>query len=704
MPVPKVIDFGIAKAIEGRLTDKTLFTAYEQFIGTPAYMSPEQAELSGLDIDTRSDIYSLGVLLYELLTGQTPFDSKKLIQSGLDNLRRTLREEDPPRPSTRLNTLYGEELTATATHRHVEPTKLKSLLPGDLDWIVMKALEKDRARRYATANGLAADIQRYLSNEPVSACPPSHLYRFQKLVRRNQGVFTGVAAVALALMLGLGAATHFYLREKELRHQAEKREKIAQVALLVNQGEYAAADEIVGQLHIANPGLESAAVLRALGEWNALNHQWAKASERLAVLQQVNRLDKPDVASLDALRYGAALLAKGDWAAYDQNCDSFLARFSQTERPLIAERVLAACLLRPDSGQTNAALNHLADLILPKTQVSIRLQPLTDSSSDSAGLDLFTNDIQAKLQVADFETARPYSVSNAGNALIINAGGSDIYGTNDSFLFAYLTITNDFDYRLRVQSVTDVDSNWNLNHWHFSRAGLMARDSLTDHASHMVSVFVNSGNTFQTFQTIHRTTGGGIAADNHSLWPADGSNSWVRLQRIGAIFYTYSSGDGNEWTLLSQLNTINDPDGPFANPIHFGIAVSAHSLVSNTTAVVSDLSVTLAVPINRTIPLALLEYRRSHYDNAIEWCRRCLGVRPNYSAARVAAAHAILSLSLSAQHQAGEARSEWQQASLLIDKKLSNDLDLGDSTQGFWFDWILAKALLNEAADASNSN
>ena len=289
------------------------------------------------------------------------------------------------------------------------------------------------------------------------------------------------------------------------------------------------------------------------------------------------------------------------------------ATVSAKRHPVLAERVLAACLLRPDSGQTNAALNHLADLILPKTQVSIRVQPLTDSSSDSAGLDLFTNDIQAKLQVADFETARPYSISNAGNALIINAGGSDIYGTNDSFLFAYLTITNDFDYRLRMQSVTDVDSDLGINHWHFSRAG------------HMVSVFVNSGNTFQT---IHRTTGGGIASDNRSLWPADGSNSWVRMQRIGAIFYTYSSGDGNDWTPLSQLNTINDPDGPFANPIYLGIAVSSHSLVSNTTAVVSDLSVTLAVPINRTIPLALLEYRRGHYDKAIEWCRRCLGVRP----------------------------------------------------------------------------
>jgi serine/threonine protein kinase len=694
VPVPKVIDFGIAKATEGRLTDKTFITLQEHFIGTPAYMSPEQAAMSGLDIDTRSDIYSLGVLLYELLTGKTPFDSSELLHSGLDEMRRTLLEKEPHRPSTRLDTLVGDELTATALHRHSEPPKLKLQLKGDLDWIVMKALEKDRTRRYETANGLAFDVQRHLNNEPVLARPPGQFYRFQKLVRRNQVVFAAIAVTSLAVLVGLGVSTLFYLREKELRHQAEKREKITQAALLVSQGEYAGADEIVGQLQITEPGLESAAVLRALGEWNALNHQWAKSSERLAVLQQVNRLDKPDVASLDALRYGAALLANGDWAAYGQNCDSFLARFSQTERPLIAERILTANLLRSDRGQTNAALKPLADLILPKTPVGIRVQPLSDSSLGYATFNTFTNDIQAKLQVADFETARPYSISNAGNALIINAGGSDIYETNDSFLFAHLTVTNDFDYRLRVQSVMDADSDRDKTHQHFSRAGLMARDSLTDHSSHQIIVTVNSGDTFQN---IYRTMRGGNTSDNNLLWPANGSNSWVRLQRIGATFYTYSSGDGNDWTPLFQLDTTGNPDGPFANPIHLGIAVSAHSFVSNTTAVVSDLSVTPTVPINRTIPLALLEYRRGHYDKAIEWCRRCLGGYPNYSAARVAAAHAILSLALGAQHKTGEARSEWQQASLLIDRKFSDGLDLGDPAQGFWQDWIYARTLLQES-------
>src|SRR2546427_10038391 len=198
--LPVVMDFGRAKATTNqRLTDKTLFTAFEMLIGTPAYMSPEQADLSGVDVDTRTDIYSLGVLLYELLTGSAPFDGGALMKAGLDEIRRVIRERDPDRPSMRLVTMAAADLTTTAQRRQSAPPALIRSVRGDLDWIVMKALAKDRRRRYETANGLALDIQRHLANETILARPPSKLYKLQKLVLRNKLLFIGIGEIALLL-------------------------------------------------------------------------------------------------------------------------------------------------------------------------------------------------------------------------------------------------------------------------------------------------------------------------------------------------------------------------------------------------------------------------------------------------------------------------------------------------------------------------
>ena len=211
-PTPKVIDFGIAKATQGRLTDATVFTAFEQFIGTPAYMSPEQADMSSLDVDTRSDIYSLGVLLYELLAGRSPFDAKQLALAGVDQIRRHIREVEPPRPSVRLQTLAEEERTTVARLRGTAVAQLSLLLRGDLDWIVMRCLEKDRTRRYDTANGLAMDVQRYLRNEPIVARPPSTMYLLRKLVSRHRLGFMAAGGVAAVVVVGSVLTTAQALR------------------------------------------------------------------------------------------------------------------------------------------------------------------------------------------------------------------------------------------------------------------------------------------------------------------------------------------------------------------------------------------------------------------------------------------------------------------------------------------------------------
>jgi tetratricopeptide (TPR) repeat protein len=232
--VPKVIDFGIAKATQQPLTEKTLFTAFQQFVGTPAYMSPEQAEMSGADLDTRSDIYALGVLLYELVTGHTPFDSRELVRASFDDLRRLIREQEPPRPSTRLRALSPDDLTTVARHQRTEPPRLISLVRGDLDWIVMKCLEKDRTRRYETANGLARDVERHLNNEPVAAAGPSALYRMGKFARRHRfglvmaGLLTSF--MVSGVVVGLAQALRAERAERQAKQNLVKEQKASQEA------------------------------------------------------------------------------------------------------------------------------------------------------------------------------------------------------------------------------------------------------------------------------------------------------------------------------------------------------------------------------------------------------------------------------------------------------------------------------------------
>jgi len=284
-PVPKVIDFGVAKATCQKLTEKTMFTELGQVIGTLEYMSPEQAEVNQLDIDTRSDVYSLGVLLYELLTGVTPFDRKRLRSAAFDEMLRIIREEEPPRPSVRLSTI--DTLQAVAAHRKTEPRKLSNVVRGELDWIVMKALEKDRARRYETADGFAADIRRYLNNEAVVACPPSAAYRFRKFARRNKAVLATASAITLALLLGLFGtswqwweATQARYQETEQRTRAELESGKARTAAELAKEN---ADRANNEAERANNELLKTSVTRLAAESRALQDEKPVRDVLLAV-------------------------------------------------------------------------------------------------------------------------------------------------------------------------------------------------------------------------------------------------------------------------------------------------------------------------------------------------------------------------------------------------------------------------------------
>jgi non-specific serine/threonine protein kinase/serine/threonine-protein kinase len=352
---PKIIDFGVAKALNQRLTEQTLATGFAQMIGTPLYMSPEQAELSPLGADTRSDVYSLGVLLYELLTGATPFDKERLHAAGYDELRRILREEEPPRPSARLSTLKADLATTVAEQRRTEPHRLAQQVRGELDWIVMKCLEKDRNRRYETANALADDVVHYLHDEPVTAAAPSRMYRAGKFIRRNKWPVVGVSAVLIGLVAGMFGMAIGLVSQARQRAEAQLNLAIA----LQSQRKYDEAEDLFRE------GLQS-------GSSAAADDRQRQARTLLRLAEVVYERGRPEESERlyrDALAVFRTSFPPGDPAiAHAQTTFALLLRsqqrFDEAESLLREAYEIYRHATPADHRATGVSATHLANVLI----------------------------------------------------------------------------------------------------------------------------------------------------------------------------------------------------------------------------------------------------------------------------------------------------------------------------------------------------
>lgn len=383
---PKIIDFGIAKALNPEAFPTPVETAHGQMSGTPAYMSPEQIDLTGVDVDTRSDIYSLGVLLYELLTSCTLFEGKDFSSCGISKIRNVVLTLKIRSPSQVLTEIGADRLATAAAVRKSTPFQLVKEIKGDLDRIVMKAIDRDRSRRYSTVNSLILDLQRYLSNQPVMATPPSAFYLFRKFVRRNRITFVVGNLLVLSMVVGLVMSTVMYKRqraalaaqtrlrteaqearsvENRLRVQADARGNIARVAILLDQGRIDEADAVRKNFPLTSvePSLEAATVFRSLGDWNANMGRRQDAVQCYKLLMQANRLDDPSkvLGRTDVIAAAAVLMdyRKEDYLAFR---DELAEHYSLPNDHGRAERLLKVCLIAP-------AAADLLDRLRPAVKV-----------------------------------------------------------------------------------------------------------------------------------------------------------------------------------------------------------------------------------------------------------------------------------------------------------------------------------------------
>ncbi|HTL57123.1 MAG TPA: protein kinase [Candidatus Limnocylindrales bacterium] len=747
VPVPKVIDFGIAKATEQRLTDKTLFTSYAQLMGTPAYMSPEQMEFSGLNLDTRSDVYSLGVLLYELLTGRTPFDTTDLLKLGVDELRRTVREQEPLSPSAKLQTLNNEELTKTARRRHIEPPRLLSQLRGDLDWIVLKCLEKDRTRRYATATGLTEDIERYLHEEAILARPPSRLYRLQKLVRRNRVVFLFAAAAAAALFLGSIISTWLLIKEREalrsavaarqetenaratesqLRRAAESRETVKEISLLMAQDHYEQADALLSRVPLEKPSPETESLLRILGDWNAISGRWPQAIERFASLTRLYPTDGLGT-SLDHFRLGTALLESGNRDGYERFRQQIVSRFGGAESTTnsLPDWLISSCLLLPANQQLLENLNPMAEaaektLSDPDRNGTFRLPGISSSLAlleYRRGNDQRATALCARcLSSPDCDAPRA-ALAHGIQALSYWRLGQYAEGFIE-LSRAQERIDSTFKKGLSLNPNDDPAHNW--FDWVLPRILIReCREQCLESDRSLAQMTVPNPSVETAAK--YRVLGEWHALRQEWRDAAERFGALIDLDRVGnweTITLDYfklslalvEAGKRDEFNRCRQ-----DFVAQYGQTTN---ATAANRVIKSSLLMPAPQELLeLLEPCARaceevitnnyvyttawnSLSLEVLEYRRGNYARASELSRKCLAL-PERNALWTTTAQLILAMSYWQMHQYREAVPKMIEAQTRIESEFENGLDPnpGNDPEHHWYDWVVARILLRECQE-----
>ncbi len=567
-PLPVIIDFGVAKAISQPLTERTLYTEQGQLIGTPEYMSPEQADIGNRDIDTRTDIYSLGVILYTLLSGVLPFDPEMFRDGGVERIRKIICEEEPKTPSMRLSKTCIGESTRSAQCRRTDVRTLQRKLQGDLDWITLKAMEKDRTRRYATVDAMEADIRNHLTHQPVTAAPPGTLYLARKFARRHrQAVAAAGAGIVLLFVLLWAAYVYVQAGRERTYAQALERERImAEAQLLARLGPQ--SWEIwLADLDPNVPTVDALGPVQSVEEHcreairvcngvlevspNSYDCQWARTAAALWIGD-----DRASAYMLELER----CLGRVDMGAYDCRKQALQILAS----PVLRERLvpLALVLARRTVAQHNRYAREIALLLdrMGQREQAARLLQMAEA--------------------APLEGSCRYEQKS--DTYTVVGGGSDIYGTSDEFHFASKRLNGDGSIAARIESIE------NVHEW--AKAGVMIRESL-DPGAAFAGVYATP--SMGVHYEARLFTGRGFVSDAFSNNATLEQNAlsvpvWLKVERKGDLFGAFYSPDGVTWTPM----VFNRHEIPMPDCVYVGLAVTAHDGRKTAEACISHVTVT----------------------------------------------------------------------------------------------------------------